>query len=430
MAIRNKKTRERNLNLTGFIFRFTLIFLFAFPLFCLAQNTKENLQKTKKQLEQEIKYTNMLLEQTQQSKQASMSKLMLLTKQIEKREALLKSINEEIDDIDEEIVTQTSEVKKMSTELARMKEEYARMIYFAYKNMSIYNRMMFVFSAEDFNQAFNRLKYYQQYSSYRRTQAEIIKRSQAELTRKVNDLEITKNEKTHIAVSKEKEKTRLLTEKESKDKTVKELSQKEKQLTAKLKEKQQAAQKLQNEIEKLIAKEIKASEDRARKTAKTEKKPVPETSGTEMMLTPVEKQLSTNFALNKGKLPWPSEKGLIINSFGEHNHPVLKYVKVKNNGVDIATEQGASVRSVFSGKISRVMSFPNLNKVVIIRHGEYLTVYSNLDEVSVQDGQEIKTKQIIGKVHTNQEDHKSEYHFEIWLGKEIQDPELWLARTH
>ncbi|MEI6900628.1 MAG: peptidoglycan DD-metalloendopeptidase family protein, partial [Bacteroidota bacterium] len=401
MVIQNRTSWVRNFNLANLVFRFTLIFILSCPILSTAQNTKENLQKTKKQLEQEIKYTNMLLEQTQQSKQASMSKLLLLTKQIEKREALLKAINEEIDHIDEEIVTQTSEVKKMSGELARMKDEYARMIYFAYKNMSIYNRMMFIFSAEDFNQAFNRLKYYQQYSSYRRTQAEIIKKSQVELTQKVNELEITKEEKTHIAVSKEQEKTRLLTEKESKDKTVKELSQKEKQLTVKLKEKQQAAQKLQNEIEKLIAKEIKASEDRARKTAKTEKKPAPETSGNEMMLTPVEKQLSTNFAANRGKLPWPSEKGIIVNSFGEHNHPVLKYVKVKNNGVDIATEQGAAVRSVFSGKISRVMSFPNLNKVVIIRHGEYLTVYCNLDEVTVQDGQEINTSQIIGKVHTN-----------------------------
>ena len=412
------------------IFFIVLIFSFLPSNSIFSQNTKENLQKTKKQLEQEIKYTNMLLEQTQQSKQASMSKLTLLTRQIEKREALLKTINDEIDQIDMQITNQTLQVNKMNADLLKMKEEYARLIYFAYKNLSIYNRMMFIFSAEDFNQAFNRLKYYQQYSSYRRTQAELIKKSKTELTRKVDELEVTKGEKATLAQSKEKEKDRLLSEKESKDKTVKELSQKEKQLAAKLKEKQQAAQKLQNEIEKLIAREIKASEERAKRTAKNENRPKPETNGNEMMLTPVEQQLSNSFASNKGKLPWPSAKGIIMNTFGEHSHPVLKYVKVKNNGIDIATEEGASVRAVFSGKVSRVMSFPNLNKVVIIRHGEYLTVYSNLDEVTVQDGEMISTKQTIGKVHSNPDDHKTEYHFEIWLGKTIEDPQEWLARTN
>jgi septal ring factor EnvC (AmiA/AmiB activator) len=289
---------------------------------------------------------------------------------------------------------------------------------------------MFVFAAKDFNQAFSRLRYYQQYSSYRRTQIELIRKSQTELTVKLKMLEDTKTRKTTIALSKEKEKTRLLTEKEDKDKSVKELSKKEKQLVAKLKEKQQSALKLQIEIEKLIAREIRASAARATKTAKEENKPKPEISENEIMLTPVEKELSTSFASNKGKLPWPSAKGVITGTFGEHPHPVLKYVKVKNNGIDIATEEGADVRAVFSGKVSRVMSFPNLNNIVIIRHGEYLTVYSNLYKVTVKDGQTITTKQSIGKVTSSPDDAKTEYHFEIWKGKTIQDPQAWLAGTN
>ena len=396
----------------------------------LAQNTKENLQKTKKQLEQEIKYTNTLLEQTQKSKQTSLNKLLLINRQIEKREALVGAINSEIDQIQEEIGIQAVQIQHLSDELKKMKDEYASMIYYAYKNLNIFNRIMFIFAAEDFNQAFHRLRYYQQYSSYRRTQAEIIRKTQTDLARKIQDLEMTKNQKATLAQSKEEEKNKLIGEKEIKNSAVQELSKKEKQLAATLREKQQAALNLQKEIEKLIAEEIRASAARAKKTAKAANKPKPEITESKIMLTPVEMELSSSFASNKGKLPWPSEKGIITGVFGEHAHPILKYVKVKNNGIDITTDEGANVRCVFNGKVSRVMSFPNMNKVVIIRHGEFLTVYSNLEEVSVTDGQEISTKQPIGKVHTSKDDSKTEYHFEIWLGKTIQDPQEWLSAYH
>jgi murein hydrolase activator len=395
-----------------------------------AQNTRENLQKTKKQLEQEIKYTNMLLEQTQKTKQTSLNKLLLINRQIEKREALVETINSEIDQIQEEINIQTVQIRHLADELKKMKDEYASMIYYAYKNLNIFNRIMFIFAAEDFNQAFHRLRYYQQYSSYRRTQAEIIRKAQTELTQKIEELEKTKNQKAALAQSKEQEKNKLIGEKEVKDKAVQELGKKEKQLVATLREKQESAQKLQKEIEKLIAEEIRASAARAKKTAKAENKPKPEITESKIMLTPVEMELSSSFAANKGKLPWPSENGIITGVFGEHAHPVLKYVKVKNNGIDITTDEGANVRCVFNGKVSRVMSFPNMNKVVIIRHGEFLTVYSNLEEVSVTDGQEISTKQPIGKVHTTEDDSKTEYHFEIWLGKTIQNPQEWLSAYH
>jgi len=396
----------------------------------LAQNKKENLQKTKKQLEQEIKYTNTLLEQTQKSKQTSLNKLLLINRQIQKREALVEAINSEIDQIQEEIGIQAVQIQNLADELKKMKDEYARMIYYANKNLNIFNRIMFIFAAEDFNQAFHRLRYYQQYSSYRRTQAEIIRKTQTDLAQKNRDLEMTKTQKASLAQSKEQEKNKLIGEKEIKNNTVQELSKKEKQLAATLREKQQAARNLQKEIEKLIAEEIRASAVRAKKTAKTENKPKPEITESKIMLTPVEMELSSSFASNKGKLPWPSEKGIITGVFGEHAHPILKYVKVKNNGIDITTDEGANVRCVFNGKVSRVMSFPNMNKVVIVRHGEFLTVYSNLEEVSVTDGQVISTKQLIGKVHTSEDDSKTEYHFEIWLGKNIQNPQEWLSVYH
>jgi len=415
------------------------LFQVVFPVFILlicnyglsfGQDRKEDLQKTKKQLEQEIIYTSKLLEQTQKSRQTSVNKVILINRQIEKRESLIETMNAEIDQIRKEIELQTERVQKLTGELQKMKDEYATMIYFAYKNMNIYNRIMFIFAAEDFNQAFNRLRYYQQYGYYRRTQAEIIRQAQNELSQKIRLLEETKNQKAILAQTKEREKNQLISEKETKGKAIQDLNKKERQLLATLKEKQEAAKKLQKEIERIIAEEIKAAEIRARNEAKAANKPKPVAVENKIMLTPVEMELSNSFSANKGKLPWPSERGIITGFYGEHPHPVLKYVKVKNNGIDIATEEGANVRSVFSGKVSRVMSFPNMNKVVIIRHGEYLTVYSNLDEVNVSDGQEISTKQTIGKVHTSPDDSKTEYHFEIWLGKTIQNPQEWLSGSN
>jgi len=406
------------------VFILAFLFLVFIPNLTSPQATKEKLQKTKKQLEDDIKYTTRLLEETQHTKQNSLNRVVLLTRQLEKRESLINTISQEVNGIQDQLDLQHKQIGSMASEVKKMKDEYARMIYYAYKNLNAYNRLLFIFSAEDFNQAYHRLLYYQQYSAYRRTQAELIRSAQISLTAKQRELEQTKQEKLSLARSEESEKNQLAQEKEEKDKAIQQLSKKEKDLEKALREKQQMAEKLQREIEKMIAEEIKAA---AVKAKKKDTKNKMETTKTEIMLTPEEQVLSSTFASNKGKLPWPSEHGVITGTFGEHPHPVLKYVKVKNNGIDIATEKGASIRTVFSGKVSRVMSFPNLNKVVIIRHGEYLTVYSNLEEVNVKDGQDVSTKQMIGKVHTSPEDSKSELHFEIWFGKTIQDPQEWLT---
>ncbi len=409
----------------GFIL--ILLPVFLFPFLSFPQGSKEKLQKTKKQLEEDIRYTTRLLEETHRTKQNSLNKVILLNRQIEKRQSLISAISDEVDQIQVQMELQSRNISGLSEELKKMKNEYARMIYYAYKNLNAYNRLLFIFSAEDFNQAYRRLLYYQQYSAYRRTQAELIRDAQMTINRKQKELEETKEQKLTLARSKESEKGQLTQEKEEKDKTVQQLSQKEKELEATLREKQKTAQKLEREIEKLITAEIKAASDRAKKTETRDAKTKMKTVHTEILLTNDEQVLSSSFAANKGKLPWPSEHGVITGKFGEHPHPVLKYVKVKNNGIDISTEKGASVRTVFNGKVSRVMSFPNLNTVVIIRHGEYLTVYSNLENVNVKDGQTVATRQLIGKIHTNPEDSRTDLHFEIWLGKTTQDPQEWLS---
>lgn len=409
------------------VFILLFILLVYFPFLSYSQESKENLQNTKSKLEEEIRYTTRLLEQTHQTKQNSLNKVILLNKQIEKRQSLINTISGEADQIQVQLDLQHKQISSLSEELKKMKAEYARMIYYAYKNLNAYNRLLFIFSAEDFNQAYRRLLYYQQYSAYRRTQAELIRDAQMKIDRKQRELEETRQQKLTLARSEEIEKGQLTEEMQEKDKAVQQLSLKEKELEASLREKQKAAEKLEEEINKIIAAEIKAASEKAKRTYIKDSKTNMKSVSSEILLTSDEQVLSSSFASNKGKLPWPSEHGVITGTFGEHPHPVLKYVKVKNNGIDISTEKGAAVRAVFNGTVSRVMSFPNLNKVVIIRHGEYLTVYSNLDEVSVKDGQPVTTKQMIGKVHTNPDDSRTDLHFEIWLGKTTQDPQEWLS---
>jgi len=412
------------------IFLLTAFIVFLpFNISAQSQTDKEKLQKTKKQLEEEIRYTTDLLEQTQKTKQTSLNRLQILNKQIRSRESLIDAINRELNQVQTDIVVENHQIEQMSKDLTLLKSDYARMIYHAYRMMNGQNKLMFIFSAKDFNQGYRRLRYYQQYASYRRRQAERIQSTQIAINSKRKELEIVKNQKLALIMSQEQEKKKLDREKLEKARTVKELSSKEKKLISSLKTKQQAALKLENEIQKLIAEEIRASEARVRTGEKDDKLKTGSKSpvrGT-LELTPKERELSNSFAANRGRLPWPCDKGFISSAFGEHMHPVLEYVKVKNNGIDIITEKGSLVKSVFNGKVSRVMSFPNLNKVVILRHGDYLTVYSNLSEVAVRDGQEVTTKQTIGRVYINPEDMKSELHFEIWRGKVIQNPEDWLA---
>ncbi len=405
--------RDKNIGVQSWVYPFILSIVFlVIHLTAFSQTDRDKLQKTKKQLEDEIRYTTELLEKTQQNKKSSLNKLQILSKQIKSREALIDAINRELNQVQTEILTENHQIDKMSQQMEALRNEYARMIYHAYRMMNGQNKLMFIFSAKDFNQAYQRLKYYQQYASYRRRQAERIQSTQLALNSKRRELEQIKSQKLSLIQSQIHEKQKLDKEKQEKAKSVKEYSSKEKQLLATLRVKQQAAQRLEYEIEKLISEDTRAKTPSAK-------------PGLEM--TPKERELSNSFSANRGKLPWPCERGFISSSFGEHSHPVLEHVKVKNNGIDIMTERGSLVKAVFGGKVSRVMSFPNLNKVVIIRHGDYLTVYSNLSDVTVKEGQEVSTRQTIGRVFSSADGSKSELHFEIWKGKIIQNPEVWLT---
>ncbi len=395
-----------------FLFIFILI-IQVNPL--LAQQDRASLEQDKKKAEDGIRYTNKLLDQTRKSKKANMSEVVILADMIGKRQELIAAINSEIHFLNVQISFTEDSIRELNAELRELRDEYARIIYFAYKNRDLYNRFMFIFAADDFNQAYQRLKYFQQYQVYRKKQAELIRQTQDKLHQKSESLSQRKAEKEQLAGTVENEKNKLFAEKEDKDRVVQKLAKTEKDLKKELKQKEKAIKDLQKAIQKIIAAEIAA---RAKSVAG---KP------SELALTPEELELSGNFMSNKGKLPWPMERGIVSSTFGEHPHPVLKRVKVRNNGINILTNEGGEARAVFKGKVTRVMSVPNNNNVVIIRHGEYLTVYSNLDRVYVREGDVVDTKDKIGVVFTNPDESRTELHFEVWKAKTLLDPAGWLA---
>ncbi|MCD4729682.1 MAG: peptidoglycan DD-metalloendopeptidase family protein [Bacteroidales bacterium] len=383
-----------------------------------AQEKKVKLEDDKKKIEEEIEYNSQLLEQTKKTKLTTLNQLVILKNQIANREKLIKNINLEIITVNEQISLNNEILKDLNNDLKKLKAEYAEMIYYAYKNKSSYDKLIFIFASKDFNQAYKRLKYFQQYSVYRKTQTELIEQTQQEISGTLKDLENHKAEKVKLIATLEAERNQLTKERTQQYRAMRNLSKKEKELLATIDKKEKAAKKLQKEIEKIIAEEIRLAAKKAGTTA----------TGS-YALTPAEVQLSANFTSNKGGLPWPLERGMISNTFGEHPHPVLKNVKTKNNGIDIITEQNTKARAIFGGEVTRVMSIPNYNYVIMIRHGEYLSVYSNLDEIYVEKGDEVKTKQEIGRIHTDEKELKTELHFELWKGKSLLNPSKWLAMT-
>jgi len=402
---------------------FGLIVLFTFLVTnAHSQDKKSQLEAKKAKIEEEINYTNKLLTETKKSKQNTMNHLVLLNKKISKRQELINAISGEIRQIDERIKQTNDTIAELTENIKKLKEEYAKMIYYAQKNRSSYSRLMFIFSAESFNQAYQRIKYFQQYSSYRKNQVRVIQETQALLAQKVELLKSQKNEKLSLKTTEENEKQKLAIEKNEQDQVVKKLSQKERDLLKKLRENEKAAKKLQKAIEDLIAEELRKARETAKKTGT---KPTPDNA---FGLTPSELKLSSNFAGNKGSLPWPTERGVISATFGEHPHPVLKGIMTKNNGIDITTASGSSARAIFDGVVTSIMSLPNYNNVIIIKHGEFLTVYSNIGQVFVKKGDKVTTKQKLGTIETD-DSGRTKLHFELWKGKILQNPETWIIKA-
>ncbi len=400
------------IKLLGKVIAFTFIFLFANNSF---SQTRKDVEKKKEKNEKEIQYINKLISETQKTKKSTLNQLTLINEKINVRKSLIQNINNDIGTTSLQINEYENVIKEMENDLKVLKEEYSKMIQYAYKNRNSYHKLMFIFSSDDFNQAYKRLKYLQSYSEYRQKQAELIVLTKESLEKKVIELEIKKNTFNNLLNKKQEEKRQLDVESSEKDKVIQELKGKENELRKKLEQKRQTSIALQAELERIIEEEIRKAKEKAGK---------PNSSGA-IPLSPKEKKLAEDFISNKGKLPWPTERGLITSYFGTHAHKKLKNIQVKNNGVDILTNNGMQARAIFSGEVTSIIIIPGANKTVIVKHGNYYTVYSNLKDVFVKKGDMVTTKQPLGIVFTDEEG-STELHFELWQDKSPQNPQNWI----
>jgi septal ring factor EnvC (AmiA/AmiB activator) len=411
--------------------RCLLIFISFSALTVQAQSKKE-LEKKKQQIQQDIENTNRLLSQTRQNKSSSLNQLVTLNKQISFRNELIQTINGEIVTVDNQIGTVSGRIDSLQKKLVELKQRYASLLVIAYKQQGSMSSLSFILAAEDVNQAYKRLRYLQQLGHYRRMQHELISATQDSLNGKKHELQEVKSDKKDLLASKEAEKKRLDKEKKQQVVLLNDLTSKEKKLRAELKKKQQQEQQLSARIEDIIRQEIASARKRSATTpvASTSKN-IPKTTeklNTSYVLstTPEAMKLSNDFETNKGRLPWPVEQGVITGSFGKHTHPLWHDVVTNNNGVNIATAQGAKARAIFDGKVIRVLMVVD-KYAVLVQHGEYFTLYSNLENVSVKAGERVSTKQLLGSVTSGNQDGKGEVHLEIWKGSMKMNPESWLA---
>ena len=338
----------------------------------------------------------------------------LLNKKINQREELITSIKDEIYLIDEKIEENQDLVTAMQNDIVRLKEEYSKMVVQAYKTRNVSSKLMYIFASEDFGQAYRRLKYLQQLSDYRKRQAQAIILTQSSLERKRLALEEQRKEKNSVLNSQNQEKLTLNRERQEKESELKKLSSKEVQYKKELAAAEKSANELKNLIKKAIEREIAARNE------------VAGTTGSTYNLTPEARELGNNFVANKGKLPWPVDKGEITAYFGEQPHPFLKGITVKNNGISISTTGNSRARAVYDGEVSKIIILPGAGKVVMVRHGEYISIYTNLKETFVNTGDKVKTKEEIGVIISDK--GKTEFEFQLWKGTTLMDPSYWIFK--
>ncbi len=395
----------RILLVTGFFFIFCFI--------GFSQSIDE-LQKKKRDAENDIKYTTKLLNEVQKSQKISLNRVQLLNNQIVKRNAVISAINSEVGLYQQFIDNNVLAIKLMNSDIKEIKKEYAELIRSAYRNRNAYDQVLFLLSADNANQAYRRFLYMKRYTAYRESQAEIIGAIQQALNQKADNLEQQKLIKLQLVTETKKETQKLSQEKTEKNTEIQKLQKEQQALRKKLQQQREIEQRLEKEIQKII-------EEEARKSRAV--------GGTGFMLTPEQKLVGENFVQNRKRLPWPVERGVVTEHFGINQHPVLSNVQTRNNGISIATEAGAKIRAIFNGEVSRVFGITGGNTAVIIRHGKYLSVYSNLREVTVKMGDKVSTKQTIGTVYTDAEDgNKSFLKFQIWLENQKLNPEDWIGR--
>ncbi|GGZ38955.1 peptidase M23 [Echinicola pacifica] len=394
------------------------------PQSLLAQTAKSRtqLEKEKEAVLQRLQEFDAILKKTSARKKNTIGELNAVNKQLQTRVSYIQTLNNEVALLNREIKETGNLISSLENDLNTLKEEYADMIYVSAKLNSGVNVLTFIFSSSTFRELYMRLRYLKQYSEAREKQVAQIQKVTADLEAEQAKQEQKKAEKQSALQEEQNQKKELDLLKREQQTIVNSLTEKEEELKKDIAETKKQQEELNRLIRKVIEDEIKRAEAEAKKANTTTTK----TKGSSMPMTPEAAALSSSFANNQGKLPWPVASGFISETYGNHPHPTLKGITITNDGIDIQTNPDEAVRAVFNGEVTKISTIPGMGGTIIIRHGEYYTMYSRLKTIAVKSGQTVKANDKIGEVATGN-DGTAEVHFQTWKGLQKMNPSVWLA---
>lgn len=395
-------------NSKGYVF---VLLILCLGLNCYAQGSK-NLENQRKRIKEDIVLIESIINETRKKKSESTNELRIINKKIELTNNYINNIESEIENLERNINDNILLIQSLEKDLEDIRDGYARLIYQSYVQRRGENFILYVMSANSFNQAYKRIKYMQLYTEYKKRQIDLIIAFEKVIKRKNKELIESKLKREIIIKERENELFTIIKERKSREDIIQKLKKREKELLREIEIKRKIAEDLEREIERII------EEERRKKNARS----IYET------LTPEERILSGNFEKNKGMLPWPTNKGIITGRFGIQQHPVLKNVKIRNDGIFISTIENEYARAIFNGYVSKIFSLPGSNFAIIIKHGNYYTLYHNIDKVYVKEGEKVVTKQRIGRIFTDTEKNETILQFQVWREMEKSDPEDWLSK--
>lgn len=407
---------------------------------------RKQLEKERKVLLEKISETKKVIAINKQKESIKLTQLKAINAQIKTREKVINNIGQEIFEITVEVDESITTIDTLNVQLARIKAEYAKNILAIYKNKNNINNLAFIFNAKGFNDANKRIKYLEKLSEYKQLQARLITNIQKEINQEINKMLQVKRQSEQLFNVKEGEKKELEVDKKNETIVLSTLQQKQKELQVELAKSEAIYQKLTLRIAELIQKEIdearkreeerrriaelKAAKARAKLIADNKKKGIetkPEIKKVPTStLSPEDLKASNDFESMKNRLVWPVNNGFISETFGTHQHPKLKSIKTNNNGVNISCKKATQVICVFKGKVKAILPIPGMETFILIKHGEYFTVYAKLVNVQVKVGQELNVGDVLATVYTDETENKTELHFEIFKAKSPLNPELWL----
>lgn len=394
--------------------KYTLLLLFFFVSLNSFSQTKKELEAQRKELQEEVNKIRSLLSQTRSVEKSELDELAEINLQINAQIKLINAFTAESKALNKEIYGNEREIKKLSNELKVLKDDYAAMIYKSYKSKSQNSRIMFLLSSQNFHQAYKRVQYMKQYTDFRKAQGTQISKKTDELLILNDTLTIRKKEKEILAVENKKEKEKIEKRKEEQKEVVSKIKKQEKKYITQIKKKQREERNIDKKIKKIIQDAINKSNKNT-------------TNSKGFSLTAEAKILAVKFEGNKGKLPWPLKKGVVSRRYGKQAHETLPGIIIESNGVHIRTETDANARVIFDGTVLQIQSVSG-KKAVYIQHGNYISVYNNLETVTVKKGDKVITKQSLGKVYTDKISKKTILKFQIWKNTTRLNPADWIYK--